>query len=381
MAPWSPGSSVGSYEILDILGRGGMGAVYRVRHLITNRIEAIKVIGPGSGSIETKQERFHREVRLLASLAHPNIAVLHTAFEHEGQLVMVMEYVQGEDLGTRLRSGITLNESLHFARQILHALHYAHSKGVVHRDIKPSNIMVTSSREIKLLDFGLSLGELDTRLTATGMLVGSMHYVSPELIAGETGDVCSDLYAVGVTVYEMITGRLPIEGKNHVEIIANHLRHQPLPPNRWNAKVPEALANVVMKALKKEKAERWQSAADFLSALDAVPQLGTDADVTVTTIARIPDSPSTPTKTFVQRADSASLPERAQVHPEVLTDITARLASHVGPIAKILVKRASGTAHDVRELCEIVAREIDSDEKRRRFLHSVESHMRTTGHD
>jgi eukaryotic-like serine/threonine-protein kinase len=382
MTSWAPGSLIGSYEVLDLLGRGGMGSVYRVRHVITNRIEAIKIVSAGAAAGPEKKERFNREIRALASMAHPNIAGLHTAFYHEEQLVMVMEHVQGSDLGTRLRSGITLHESLDFSRQILRALEYAHSQGVIHRDIKPSNVMVTANQQIKLLDFGLALVELDTRLTAEGMLVGSMHYISPQLIGGEPGDALSDLYAVGVTVYEMITGRLPIHGTTYAQIVGNHLMQQPIAPEQINPGIPEPFAAAVMKALKKDKAQRWQSAADFLRALDSV-HIGSAGNLSVVSLEQMPAehmpvSPSTPTKAM----DASPVPsKRSSVQPEVMSEIAARLASHIGPIAKILVKRASGSAHDVRELCELVAREIDSEEKRRKFLQSVEVHIRASQHD
>ena len=171
---------VGDYEIVGTLGYGGMGEVYRVRHTISDRIEAIKLLhaAPGSGlQVQEMMDRFVREIRLLATLQHPNIATLHTAFRHEEQLVMVMECVEGEDLGRRLPAGLTLEESLRYTRQVLEALRYAHGRGIVHRDIKPSNIMITPRGEVKLLDFGLALGGmalggLDQRLTTTGALVG-----------------------------------------------------------------------------------------------------------------------------------------------------------------------------------------------------------------
>ena len=382
MTSWAQGSHIESYEILDVVGHGGMGAVYRVRHLITNRIEALKVIASGPGSNEDRMERFNREIRVLASLGHPNIAVLHTAFRHEDQLVMVMEYVDGTDLGVCLKSGITLDQSLDFARQILRALDYAHSQGVIHRDIKPSNVMVTSGKQIKLLDFGLALGGVETRLTEAGHLVGSMHYVSPEIISGEPADVRSDLYAVGITLYEMFTGRLPIEGTSHAQIIANHLRHNPTAPARLNPKIPEALSAAVMKALRKDKGLRWQSASAFLRALDAV-HLGGAGDSLVTSTETI--SLGTPAKIPVDLTASDVRPSDLQanpvgVQPEVLSDIADRLASHVGPIAKILVKRASSNAHDVGELCELVSREIESLDKRQKFLNSVQSHIRASRH-
>ena len=281
-----------------------------------------------------------------------------------------------------LKSGITLDQSLDFARQILRALDYAHSQGVIHRDIKPSNVMVTSGRQIKLLDFGLALGGVDTRLTEAGRLVGSMHYVSPELISGEAVDVRSDLYAVGVTLYEMVTGRLPIEGTSHAQIIANHLRHHPTAPARLNAQIPEEFSAAVMKALVKNKDQRWQSASAFLSALDAV-HLGSEGDSLVT--SSVTFSPGTPAKILVAPTAADVWPSDPQanrmgVQKEVLSDIADRLASHVGPIAKILVKRASSNAHDLRELCELVAQEIESVDKRQKFLHSVQVHIRASGH-
>jgi serine/threonine protein kinase len=383
MASWSPGTQIGSYEILDVLGHGGMGKVFRVRHLITNRIEALKVIASSGGTSEEMLERFHREIRSLATLHHPNIAGLHTAFHHQEQLVMVMEYVQGTDLGISLKSGITLEQSLDFARQILRALEYAHSQGIIHRDIKPSNVMVTAAHQIKLLDFGLALSGQETRLTQAGSLVGSMHYVSPEQISGEPADVRSDLYAVGITLYELTTGRLPIEGTTHAQIIANHLQYRPTPPARLNPKIPEGVSAAVMKALAKDKEQRWQSASAFLQALDAT-QLGSASDLVVTTIGPEALSAEIAAQTSANPAAAGTRPSnpegsRAALKPEALQEIATQLASHVGPIASVLVRRASSNAHDLRELCELVAKEIDSSDARQKFLRSVQTHLRASG--
>jgi serine/threonine protein kinase len=242
---------------------------------------------------------------------------------------------------------------------------------------------VTSGKQIKLLDFGLALGGVETRLTEAGHLVGSMHYVSPEIISGEPADVRSDLYAVGITLYEMFTGRLPIEGTSHAQIIANHLRHNPPAPARLNPKIPEALSAAVMKALRKDKGLRWQSASAFLRALDAV-HLGSAGDSLVTSSTET-ISLGTPAKISVDATATDIRPSDPQenrmgVQPEVLSDIADRLASHVGPIAKILVKRASSNAHDVGELCELVASEIESLDKRQMFLNSVQNHIRASRH-
>jgi serine/threonine-protein kinase len=373
--PWAPGTRIGNYEIVGVLGHGGMGRVFRVRHLITNRIEAMKILLSASETSNDLLERFNREIRVLATLNHPNIAGLHTAFYHDDQLVMVMECVEGTDLGHQLNSGINLEQALDFARQILGALEYAHSHGVIHRDIKPSNIMVTPSCRIKLLDFGLAISSPDTRLTLAGGVVGSMHYISPEQISGEPADARSDLYAVGITLYEMITGRLPIEGVSYPQIIANHLQHIPVPPSSINPQVPEALSAAVMKALAKDKRERWQSATEFRSALDAA-QLGEASRLWVT--KTITDGPvASPGHEPARLSD----PPKTGVHqPEVLGEIARRLASHVGPIATILVKRASSNAHDVRELCDLVAKEIESPEARKSFLNSIQGQLRASGH-
>jgi serine/threonine-protein kinase len=396
---WARGTQIGSYEVVDVLGHGGMGEVYRVRHLITDRIEAMKILVSAAESVELR-ERFNREIRVLGTLNHPNIAGLHTAFYHEDHLIMVMEFVEGEDLGRRFSSGFTLQQSLDVTSQILAALEYAHSLGVVHRDIKPSNIMLTPGGRIKLLDFGLALCGPDTRLTSAGGVVGSMHYISPEQISGEPADARSDLYAVGITLYEMLTGKLPIEGSNYAQIIANHLQHHPAPPASINPQVPEAISAVVMKALAKDKTERWQSAAEFGLALrdaqtnaqinlQASSQTGIDAARAgdVSRLASQRANPNVPAANAPQGSGSRANPAvpnpavQGGVHkPEVLNEIALQLASHVGPIANILVKRASSSAHNVRDLCELVAMEIESPEARKKFLSSVQGQLRASGH-
>jgi eukaryotic-like serine/threonine-protein kinase len=365
---WLAGTRVGSYEIVDVLGDGGMGKVFRVRHLISDRMEAMKVLLAASSANQEMLDRFAREIRVLAGLNHPNIAVLHTAFHHEEQLVMIMEYVEGKNLRLALQAGTTLQQSIDYTRQVLLALEYAHSLGVIHRDIKPSNIMVTSAGQVKVLDFGLALTAPDTRLTATGMLVGSMHYIAPEQVRGETHDARSDLYAVGVTLYEMITGNLPIEGTSYAQVIGGLLQRDPVSPTRVNSVIPAEISAVVMKALAKEKRERWQTASEFLAALDAV-KLGGAAQVRVNTVGS-----SAPTLTSMAEAV-----ERPKYEPEQLNEITLKLAHYVGPIASVLVKRASGSATDLQALVEQVAKEIELPDARKKFLTSVGGQFRKSG--
>lgn len=365
---WLPGTRVGSYEIVDVLGDGGMGKVFRVRHLISDRMEAMKVLLGASSANQEMLDRFTREIRVLAALNHPNIAGLHTAFHHDGQLVMIMEYVEGMDLGRALAVGITLDQAVAFTRQVLTALEYAHSRGVIHRDIKPSNVMVTPTGQVKVLDFGLALALPDARLTMTGALVGSLHYIAPEQISGGAHDVRSDLYGVGVTLYEMITGKLPIEGTNYAQVIGALLRHSPVSPSQVNPLIPQEFSAVVMKALAKEKRERWQTAAEFLAALNA-SQLGQASQLRVCTTGS-----STPTS-----AGEAVVAERSKYEPEHLSEITLKLAHYVGPIASVLVKRASSSTHDLQTLVEQVAREIEPADARQSFLASVGGRFRKSG--
>ena len=376
---FAPGTRVGDYEVVGSLGYGGMGEVYRVRHVISDRIEAMKLLRAGYafGPAATELlDRFLREIRLLATLNHPNISTLHTAFRYEQELVMIMECVEGEDLGRRVAAGLTLDESLQYARQTLTGLSHAHEHGIIHRDIKPSNIMITPQGQVKLLDFGLALAGgpgagLDQRLTTTGALVGSMHYIAPEQISGAPHDARSDIYAVGVTLYEMITGRLPIEGANHLQVIAGHLQHAPAAPHTLNPQVPAALSAAVMHALRKNPRERWESAAAFLEALDSVTLNATSSRG----VSQARVRPARPSPGAGERAPSSSGSHR----PESLTEITRQLATHVGPVAGVLVRRASGSTTTLRELVDAVAREIDSPTARQTFQQSVHKMLAALG--
>jgi len=360
---WSAGTRVGSYEVVAPLGGGGMGQVFRVRHTISDRVEAMKVLLSASSANQEMLDRFTREIRVLAGLNHTNIASLYTAFHHEGQMVMVMEYVEGLDLRRKLQEGITLDEAVSYARQTLLALEYAHSRNVIHRDIKPSNIMVTPDGGVKLLDFGLALAMPDPRLTMTGSLLGSIHYISPEQISGEESDARSDLYGVGVTLYEMITGRLPFEGVNYPQVIAAHLRNHIVSPSGINPLIPPEFSAVVLKALKKERRERWQTAREFLTALER-SELGQASDLRVST------------SVAGGGKEEGAPASREQFAPEQLSQIALKLATYVGPIANILVKRASSSTQDLRGLVEQVAGEIDSEEGRKKFLASVQAQLR-----
>src|SRR2546427_7412460 len=226
------GSVAGDYQVIDILGAGGMGKVYKVRNTISDRLEAMKVLLPDLVREPDLAERFLREIKVQASLDHPNIASLRTAVRNENQLLMIMELVEGVTLEQRLRqSALSVGEAVNYVGQVLSALSYAHRAGVVHRDIKPANMMLTAKGVIKLMDFGIAKGAADRKLTMTGTTMGSLYYMSPEQIRGEqTLDARSDLYSVGVSLYELVTGKRPFDGDSQFAIMSAHLEKTPVPP-------------------------------------------------------------------------------------------------------------------------------------------------------
>jgi eukaryotic-like serine/threonine-protein kinase len=262
------GERVGDYEIVAILGAGGMGQVYKVRNVISDRVEAMKVLLPNLGGDSALADRFLREIKVQATLDHPNIARLNTAQQLGNQLVMLMEYVEGSSIDTLLKNGpMELSESLQCTAQVLDALSYAHARGVVHRDIKPANIMLTPSGVVKLMDFGIARMQADRPLTRTGTTVGSLFYMSPEQINGGLPDLRSDLYSLGVTLYEMVTGRRPFVGDSDYSIMAAHLQQKPVAPIEIIAGVPLDLNDIILMAISKEPEQRFQNADAFHAAV------------------------------------------------------------------------------------------------------------------
>ncbi len=266
------GSTIGDYQVVGILGAGGMGKVYKVRNVISDRIEAMKVLLPDLANEPELADRFIREIKLLASLNHPNIAALHTAMRIENQLLMVMEYVEGRNLEDRLKEGpLPPGEAINYVAQALSALQFAHDRGVVHRDIKPANIMVTPAGEVKLMDFGIAKAMADRRLTMTGTTLGSLFYMSPEQVKGSTSiDGRSDLYSIGVTLYELVTGTRPFKGDSDYSLMVAHLQQQPVPPIQLDPSLPQALNDVILTAIQKDPGLRFQTAQAFRGALESM---------------------------------------------------------------------------------------------------------------
>ncbi len=263
---------IGDYQILDELGSGGMGRVWRVRNVITDRIEAMKVLLPDLAGRQELAARFQREIKLMASLNHPNIAALRTAFTADNQLYMVMEYVEGTTMADKLEHGaIPVPDALNYIGQVLSAVSYAHQQNVIHRDIKPANMMITPQGVIKLMDFGIARGGEDRSLTMTGTTMGSLSYMSPEQVKGEATDARSDLYSVGVSLYEMVTGQRPFVATSDYSIMAAHVKETPKPPAELHPGLPAALNEIILMSIAKDPAQRFQTADAFRNALGSVP--------------------------------------------------------------------------------------------------------------
>ena len=277
------GDRIGDYEIIEVIGAGGMGQVYKVRNVLSERIEAMKVLLPKLEGDTELAERFLREIKVQATLDHPNIAKLNTALRASNQLVMIMEFVEGTSIEKLLEQGaLPVPEAANYAGQVLDALAYAHSRGVVHRDIKPANIMRTPAGVVKLMDFGIARIKADRKLTQTGRTVGSLYYMSPEQIQGTEPDPRSDLYSLGVALYEMVTGRRPFQGDSDYSVMAAHLQQTPPSPIQILPGLPEAISDIIVMAMAKDPLARFQSADAFHAALNAV-MAGSAAPVQVAT--------------------------------------------------------------------------------------------------
>jgi serine/threonine-protein kinase len=273
MQPIQTGDVVGDYRVIDIAGSGGMGAVYKIEHIITRRVEAMKLLPPGAGSDPDHVQRFEREIQVQARLHHPNIVTLYNAVRDGNTIALVMEFVEGESLQRMMAAGpLPVETAVDIASQVLRALAYAHDAGVVHRDVAPANIIITPDRMAKLTDFGLARGATDLRLSTSGAPLGSPWYMSPEQVKGVGAvDARTDLYAMGAVLHEMLTGGKLFEAEGAFAVMRAHVEAEPAPPSSRNPKVPAALDRIVLKAVAKDPAMRFQSADEFRLALqDAV---------------------------------------------------------------------------------------------------------------
>ena len=264
------------YRVIRQIGRGGMADVYLARDLILDGEEvAVKVLRTNYQTDQIAVQRFQREAKAMAELDHPNIVRISDIGEEDGQQYLAMEYVDGVDLKRYIKENAPLSnhEAVRIMGQILLAMRMAHTRGIVHRDLKPQNVLLTKDGTAKVTDFGIAVAFAETSLTQTNSMLGSVHYLSPEQARGSKATVQSDIYAMGIILFEMLTGRIPYDGDSAVTIALQHFQ-QPLPSVREsNPQVPQALENIVLRATAKKLTDRYKTVAemytDLASALSA----------------------------------------------------------------------------------------------------------------
>jgi beta-lactam-binding protein with PASTA domain/tRNA A-37 threonylcarbamoyl transferase component Bud32 len=283
----TPRTYMGRYELTHLVARGGMAQVYRAVDLQLDRPVALKVLFPELSVDKTFVERFRREAQAAANLSHPNIVPVFDWGEDDGVYFIVMEYVDGRSLSAVLRDPQKLppNQIAQIGAGVAAALAFAHRHGVVHRDVKPGNILITPDGEVKVTDFGIARAmNTEESLTQTGAVMGTAAYFSPEQAEGKTVDARSDIYSLGVVLYEMAVGRPPFTGDSPVAVASKHVRDQPVLPRVANPACPAALEAVIMKAMAKDPASRYGSAeemrADLLRFADGRPVEAGDPNVT-----------------------------------------------------------------------------------------------------
>jgi serine/threonine protein kinase/Tol biopolymer transport system component len=277
----SAGTRLGPYEILALLGAGGMGEVYKARDTRIDRTVAIKILSSSVSGEPEFRARFEREARVVSQFDHPHICSLHDVGTHEGMAYLVMPHLEGETLAQRLERGaLPFDEAVRYGAELAAALARAHASGVVHRDVKPGNIMLTSSG-VRLMDFGLAknsaAGALPSiasapptkpeTLTTRGSILGTFQYMAPEQIEGSDADPRTDIWALGCVLYEMLTGSRPFKGASHAGLIGAILKDEPPPISSRQSVIPPALDHLVRRCLEKKPADRWQDAADIAGEL------------------------------------------------------------------------------------------------------------------
>ena len=280
-------SQLGRYEVLGELGQGAMGIVYKARDPLIDRVVAIKTINLGL-ALDEKEEyegRFYQEAKAAGRLNHPNIVTIYDVGKSGDVAYIAMEFLQGRELRDIMNDGglLPVDQVLDIVAQVAQGLAYAHEHGIVHRDVKPSNIMVVRDGHAKITDFGIARMASSAVRTQTGMVLGSPKYMSPEQVMGKEIDQRSDIFSLGVMLYEMLTGQAPFNGENVNAIMYQTLNAVPAPPNTLNPAVPEMVNFILAKALAKKVEDRYQNAMDFAVDLracrDILPRSGKQINV------------------------------------------------------------------------------------------------------
>jgi serine/threonine-protein kinase len=263
-----PGSMLGNYLIISQIGEGGMGVVYRAMDTVLDRTVALKILPPHLLQSPDFMHRFRTEAYAQARLHHPNIVTLYSMLEIPAGFVLVMEHVEGQTLQQRICSEGPLapDKALWIFEQALQGVAYAHHMGIVHRDLKPDNVFITHKNEVKIMDFGVAKILDNKEPTRSRSMVGTLLYISPEQINGRDADIRSDIYTLGISLFEAVTGRLPFERRTDYGLMHAHILEQPPRPRQLKRDLPKELERVILRAIEKEPDKRYQSAREFHAA-------------------------------------------------------------------------------------------------------------------
>ncbi len=268
---------LGTYELVDVLGQGGMSVVFKARHKMTEQEVALKILPPELAAHSQVKSRFLEEAKALAALDHPNIVHLYNFGQENGSFVLAMQYVQGKTWERIIIENKRLEwkASVRVAIDVLKALEYAHGRGIVHRDMKPSNVLVRAHDAMAtVMDFGIAKMTTSTKLTATGQTMGTVRYMSPEQVRGQEVDLRTDIYSLGATLYESLTGDTPFDGSTHFEIMTKHLSEAPRPPSHLGVELPALVEEAVMHSLAKRAEDRYDTARDMRKLLESALREG-----------------------------------------------------------------------------------------------------------
>ncbi|MBR2088790.1 MAG: serine/threonine protein kinase, partial [Oscillospiraceae bacterium] len=261
----------GRYEITELIGVGGMADVYKATDIIDNKEVAVKILKKEFAENEEFLRRFRNESKAIALLSHPNIVKVYDVNFSDRLQYIVMEYIDGITLKEYIDAEqvLTWKDSVHFIIQVLRALQHAHDRGIVHRDIKPQNIMLFTDGTIKVMDFGIAKFAREDNGTQSDQAIGTVHYISPEQARGDDTDEKSDIYSVGVMLYEMLTGQKPFDTDNPISIAVMHMQNTPKRPRVINPDIPVGLEEIILRAMEKDPENRYQTAADMIRDIEA----------------------------------------------------------------------------------------------------------------